>query len=209
MGIDKKKKVIYVIKYLISTLFILGILFGLIYFVYAINNNYREYEFKFTNNAVSIPLGQNGEVPIVSVDDEEVNVTDYTYTSTDISVATVDDNGKITGHKVGTTVIVVKAKKSNQKMLLNVNVVLKGNGIPIQDIKLDITELNLKVGDAHNVVYEIIPNGAMTDNVLWSSTNNSVATVDKGLIIGKNVGNCVISVKDGNINKEIKVKVTN
>ena len=94
-------------------------------------------------------------------------------------------------------------------MLLNVNVVLKGNGIPIQDIKLDITELNLKVGDAHNVVYEIIPNGAMTDNVLWSSTNNSVATVDKGLIIGKNVGNCVISVKDGNINKEIKVKVTN
>lgn len=209
MGIDKKKKVIYVIKYLISALFILGILFGLIYFVYVFNNNYRDYEFKFTNNAVSIPLGQNGEVPIVSVDDEKVNVTDYTYTSTDISVATVDDNGKITGHKVGATVIVVKAKKSNQKKLLNVNVVLKGNGIPIQDIKLDITELNLKVGDVHNVVYEIIPNGAMTDNVLWSSTNNSVATVDKGLIIGKNVGNCVISVKDGNINKEIKVNVTN
>ncbi|MBQ8535621.1 MAG: Ig-like domain-containing protein [Bacilli bacterium] len=209
MGIDKKKKVIYVIKYLISALFILGILFGLIYFVYVFNNNYRDYEFKFTNNAVSIPLGQNGEVPIVSVDDEKVNVTDYTYTSTDISIATVDDNGKITGHKVGATVIVVKAKKSNQKKLLNVNVVLKGNGIPIQDIKLDITELNLKVGDVHNVVYEIIPNGAMTDNVLWSSTNNSVATVDKGLIIGKNVGNCVISVKDGNINKEIKVNVTN
>lgn len=209
MGIDKKKKVIYVIKYLISALFILGILFGLIYFVYVFNNNYRDYEFKFTNNAVSIPLGQNGEVPIVSVDDEKVNVTDYTYTSSDISVATVDDNGKITGHKVGATVIVVKAKKSNQKKLLNVNVVLKGNGIPIQDIKLDITELNLKVGDVHNVVYEIIPNGAMTDNVLWSSTNNSVATVDKGLIIGKNVGNCVISVKDGNINKEIKVNVTN
>lgn len=209
MGIDKKKKVIYVIKYLISALFILGILFGLIYFVYVFNNNYRDYEFKFTNNTVSIPLGQNGEVPIVSVDDEKVNVTDYTYTSSDISVATVDDNGKITGHKVGATVIVVKAKKSNQKKLLNVNVVLKGNGIPIQDIKLDITELNLKVGDVHNVVYEIIPNGAMTDNVLWSSTNNSVATVDKGLIIGKNVGNCVISVKDGNINKEIKVNVTN
>lgn len=209
MNKDTKKKVLNIILFIVSTIIILGILLGLISWVYSFNNNYRDYEFKFSSNAISIPLGQTAAVPIVSANGGSVNIRDYTYTSSDNAIVMVNEEGKITANKVGSTVVVVKAKKSNQKELLNVNVVIKGEGIAIQDINIGINDLNLKVGDKYTVNYEIIPNGALADNLVWSTSNSGVATVDKGIITAKKTGNCIIYVKDGTINKEIKVKVTN
>lgn len=208
MNKEKKTKILNIIKYTVSTLIVIVLLLGLYNFIYSFNNNYRDYEFKLTSNAISIPLGQSGKVPIVSIDDEIVNLDDYTYTSTDNAIVSVDEDGKITANKVGNTVVVVKAKKSNQKELLNVNVVLKGYILAIEDIKLSVTEVNLKVGESHNVSYEIVSVGALTDNIRWSSSNTSIAVVDKGVITGKKVGSCIIYVKEGNISKEIKVNVS-
>lgn len=206
---DKSKKVINVILYLLSVVVVLGILIGLIVFVYNFNDNYRKYEFKLESNAISIQLGQYGDVPIVSIDGESVNLDDYTYTATDNSIIKVTEDGKIIGNKVGTTAVVVKAKKSNQKEILNVNVVLKGEGLVLQDININVTDVSLKVGEVYTVNYEIIPNGALTNTIIWSSSNTGVATVDNGVITSKGAGNCIIYVKDGSINKEINVKVTN
>lgn len=208
MDKNKKKKILDIIKYTVSTLIILVLLFGLYNLIYSFNNNYRDYEFKLSSNAISIPLGQSSDVPIVSVDDENVDLDDYIYTATDNAIASVTEDGKIIGNKIGSTVVVVKAKKSNQKELLNVSVVLKGDILTIQDINLIDTEVNLKVGEKHTINYEIIPTGALTDNIKWSSSNTSVAVVDNGIITGKKVGNCVISVKEGNISKQIQVKVS-
>lgn len=208
MNKEKKTKILNIIKYTVSTLIVIVLLLGLYNFIYSFNNNYRDYEFKLSSNAISIPLGQSGEVPIVSVSDDTVDLDDYTYTSSDNSIVSVDEEGKIIANKVGNTVVVVKAKKSNQKELLNVNVVLKGNVLFIEDIKLSVTEVSLKVGESHNVSYEIVPVGALTDNIRWSSSNTSVAVVDKGVITGKKVGSCIIYVKEGNISKEIKVNVS-
>lgn len=208
MNKEKKTKILNIIKYTVSTLIVIVLLLGLYNFIYSFNNNYRDYEFKLSSNAISIPLGQSGEVPIVSVSDDTVDLDDYTYTSSDNSIVSVDEEGKIIANKVGNTVVVVKAKKSNQKELLNVNVVLKGNVLSIEDIKLSVIEVSLKVGESHNVSYEIVPVGALTDNIRWSSSNTSVAVVDKGVITGKKVGSCIIYVKEGNISKEIKVNVS-
>lgn len=208
MDKNKKKKILDIIKYTVSTLIILVLLFGLYNLIYSFNNNYRDYEFKLSSNAISIPLGQSSDVPIVSVDDENVDLDDYIYTATDNAIASVTEDGKIIGNKIGSTVVVVKAKKSNQKELLNVSVVLKGDILTIQDINLIDTEVNLKVGEKHTINYEIIPTGALTDNIKWSSSNTSVAVVDNGIITGKKVGSCVISVKEGNISKQIQVKVS-
>lgn len=208
MDKNKKKKILNIIKYTVSTLIILVLLFGLYNLIYSFNNNYRDYEFKLSSNAISIPLGQSSDIPIVSVDDENVDLDDYIYTATDNAIVSVTEDGKIIGNKIGSTVVVVKAKKSNQKELLNVSVVLKGDILTIQDINLIDTEVNLKVGEKHTINYEIIPTGALTDNIKWSSSNTSVAVVDNGIITGKKVGNCVISVKEGNISKQIQVKVS-
>lgn len=209
MNKDKKNKILSIVLYVVSTVIIIGLLVGLIDLVYSFNNNYREYEFKFTSNAVTVVLGQDVVVPIVSIDDKNVNFDDYTYTSSDNSIISVSEDGNITGNKVGTAVVVVKAKKSNQKKLLNVNVVLKGNAISIQDINLSLSDLNLKVGQTHYVSYEVVPSGALADNIIWSSSNTSVATVDKGVIIAKGAGKCTIYVNEGTINKQINVVVTN
>ena len=58
------------------------------------------------------------------------------------------------------------------------------------------------------IIVAIVPVGALTDNIRWSSSNTSVAVVDNGVITGKKVGDCIIYIKEGNINKEIKVKVS-
>lgn len=205
---DKKNKTKSIIFSIFLTSFIIGVLILLIVFVHVFNVNYKKYEFKFINSAISIPLGMNSEVPIISVSDENVNVDDYIFTSSDNSIVTVNEDGKIIANGVGTAMIVVKAKKSNQKELLNVNVVLTDSVKTVQDINLNTSELNLKVGETYKVNYEIIPTGALVDYMLWSSSNTSVAIVDNGVIIGKGEGNCIISVEEGSIHKEIKVIVS-
>ncbi len=205
---DKKEKIINIVKYVSGTFIVLGILIVLFLYIYSFNSNYRKYEFKLTDNVINLSLGKEGFIPIVSAGGKEVNVNDYIFTSSDNSIISVTEDGKIIANKSGDTVIIIKAKRSNQKEILNVHVVLTGGTILIEDILIKDNILNIKVGDSYSVNYEIVPNGAFIDNIVWSSSNTSVVSVDKGIIVGKSVGSCTVYIKSGNINKEITVNVS-
>ena len=124
-------------------------------------------------------------------------------------VVKVSDDGKITPLRAGNTVVVVKAKNSRQKELLNISVIMVGNTASIQDIKLNDSIINLKVGDIYNVNFEVIPSGSAVDKIIWTSSNIGVASVDNGVITAKSLGTCTINIKCGDISKEIIVNITN
>lgn len=89
--------------------------------------------------------------------------------SSDPSIATVDQNGVVTGKSKGSVKIYGK---------------LDGNerykSITIEAPDVDINEYNktLYVGDTYDVGYEV-EQGTANNPVVWSSDNNSVATVDQ------------------------------
>ena len=209
MSKDMKNKVFDIIKYTVSTLIVVGLLGILIFYVYSFNNNYRKYEFKLSSNVVNLFLGNEGNIPILMANGDEVNFNNYSFTVTDPSVVKVSDDGKIIPLRAGNTVVVVKAKNSRQKELLNISVIMVGNTASIQDIKLNDSIINLKVGDIYNVNFEVIPSGSAVDKIIWTSSNIGVASVDNGVITAKSLGTCTINIKCGDISKEIIVNITN
>ena len=209
MSKDMKNKVFDIIKYTVSTLIVVGLLGILIFYVYSFNNNYRKYEFKLSSNVVNLFLGNDGNIPILMANGDEVNFNNYSFTVTDPSVVKVSKDGTITPLRAGNTVVVVKAKNSRQKELLNISVIMVGNTASIQDIKLNDSIINLKVGDIYNVNFEVIPSGSAVDKIIWTSSNIGVASVDNGVITAKSLGTCTINIKCGDISKEIIVNITN
>ena len=209
MSKDMKNKVFDIIKYTVSTLIVVGLLGVLIFYVYSFNYNYRKYEFKLSSNVVNLFLGNEGNIPILMANGDEVNFNNYSFTVTDPSVVKVSEDGKIIPLRAGNTVVVVKAKNSRQKELLNISVIMVGNTASIQDIKLNDSIINLKVGDIYNVNFEVIPSGSAVDKIIWTSSNIGVASVDNGVITAKSLGTCTINIKCGDISKEIIVNITN
>ena len=209
MSKDMKNKVFDIIKYTVSTLIVVGLLGVLIFYVYSFNNNYRKYEFKLSSNVVNLFLGNDGNIPILMANGDDVDFNNYSFTVTDPSVVKVSKDGTITPLRAGNTVVVVKAKNSRQKELLNISVIMVGNTASMQDIKLNDSIINLKVGDIYNVNFEVIPSGSAVDKIIWTSSNIGVASVDNGVITAKSLGTCTINIKCGDISKEIIVNITN
>jgi len=122
-----------------------------------------------------------------SAEDQEI-----IWRSTNTSVATVDKNGIVTLKKSGQTAIIVSSKiDSTITAICNLEVTKSVTGV-----KLDKSAHEMFVGETFRITYTISPTGASNAQVVWSSSNSSVASVDQsGLVTAKGVGTTVIMVK--------------
>lgn len=71
----------------------------------------------------------------------------------------------------------------------------------VENVSLDKTSLELKVGNTYKVTPSISPSNALVKGVTYESSNNNIASVNSdGTITAKSVGNAKITVKtiDGN-----------
>lgn len=120
--------------------------------------------------------------------------------SEDSSIATVSSTGLITGKKEGTTNIVATTKDGNHEKF--VRVVVKK--IEIEGIELPKNEV-VELGKSKTIEYKILPKNAPSQELVWKSSNESVASIDnKGKITGKKEGKSTITV----MTKDEKVKAT-
>lgn len=114
------------------------------------------------------------------------------WSSSDESVAAVDQTGKVTLKKAGTTSIIVTAKADSTITAKCTVTVTKS----VTGLTLDTTSYSMYVKDTYRLTYTITPTDAANTAVTFSSTNASVCTVDKaGLVTAKGVGSCAVIVK--------------
>ena len=150
-----------------------------------------------------------GDVKQISskVAPENATERELVWSSSNKSVATVDKNGVVIGLKKGTTTITVKTKDG--KMVAKCVVTVKS--IDVQEIKLNPKEMSLKVGTSSKIIPTINPIDATDKELVWSSSDKSVATVDKnGVVTGLKQGTAIITAKtkDGKVKATCKVNVT-
>lgn len=82
--------------------------------------------------------------------------------------------------------------------------------IAVSGVKLNKTEVTLKIDSAIKLEAAVEPEDAMNQNVVWTSSNEEAATVNQmGLVIAKEAGETIITVttEDGGFRAECKVIV--
>lgn len=95
------------------------------------------------------------------------------WSSSDETVATVDENGKVTPIAVGTAIVTAKINDT-VKATCEVNIeALKPTKVEIAAVSTDV-----KGGDIVNLTATVTPDNATDKTVLWSSSDTAVATVD-------------------------------
>lgn len=136
-------------------------------------------------------------VPIIKP--SSLSSSKLTWTSSDSSVATVDENGIVKGLKNGTTTITVTTSSGMKASCI---VTVTTDNIDVKEIKLTPNESVVKTGSTTQVIAEIIPNNATNRDLIWESSNPSIATVDgNGIVKGLKSGTITITAKtkDGKV----------
>lgn len=183
---------------------------------YRINTNYL-YPFE---SALVVLIGYEEVVKPESIDDNmQMSIDDrmdfsasitaepgeiVTWTSSDESVATVDQTGKVTPRNVGTTEI--KATKSNSVSRAGdetVTITLTVYNIEIQGVPAA-----MEIGQTATGAFEVTPVSFPDLKVKWSSSNEEVLSIDEqGNLLAKAPGVALVTLESPVGNRQVSVTV--
>lgn len=131
----------------------------------------------------------------------------HTWTSENPQIATVDETGKVKAISVGTTKITVTALANKATATCTVEVVDKI--IAVTSVTLNSKEETISVGSAIQLTATVYPATATDKNIVWTSSNNAVATVDgNGLVKGLSIGSANITAAAGGKSAVCAITVT-
>lgn len=137
---------------------------------------------------------------------EPENATDKTvkWSSSDETIATVAD-GVVTGVACGEATITVKAGKFEATCVVTVS-----NAVDATGVTLDQTELSMARWTSETLTATVVPEDANEKTVTWSSSDESIATVDDGVVTANCEGTAAITATttDGGFTATCAVTVT-
>ena len=128
---------------------------------------------------------------------------DWSWTVGDDSIATVDDNGIITGIKGGDTIVVVSS--ADGKMTAKCPVTVSQ---PLMAIQMNDIDLQTNGQNSATVNYTLVPADTTEDNVTLSVDDESVARLDGNKIVAVTNGETKITATCGIVKTSAKVTVT-
>ncbi len=132
-------------------------------------------------------------VTYTPADADDRNVT---WTSSDDNVATVDVNGKVTAVAEGTAIITATSENGKTAQCA---VIVSRKPNPVTSIALNKASLQITEGDSETLTVTYTPADADDRNVTWTSSDNSIATVDvNGKVTAVAEGAAIITAISGN-----------
>ena len=153
----------------------------------------------------SLPIGKKITLTAL-VEPRNASAKNLIWRSSDERVAVVD-RGRVTGRGVGTALITVSAPEAGgPSASLEITVVN-----PVTKIIPDETRLELQPDTVWELFWTVEPENATNKNIIWSSNNTNIATVDEqGIVYSHSTGFCTLtgSATDGSgVNTSIYLQV--
>ena len=139
---------------------------------------------EYTFNAIGNTLTLKATVLPADATDKSVS-----WTSDKEAVATVDANGRVTAKGNGNATITVTANDGNGAQATCAVEVRQY----VTNISFDKYSLSLEIGEEGMLSISILPDNANDKSLIWSSSDNSIASIDNsGKVTAKAKGNATI-----------------
>ena len=160
-----------------------------------------------------------GDQVTLSATVEPENATESTvsWSSDDESIATVDDNGTVTGVSPGTVVVTVETTDGGLTAESTITITPVGDGseetdaVAVTGVTVSPTSAALIIGGTTDLSATVSPANATTKSVSWSSSDTGVATVDgSGAVTAVAAGSATITVTtdDGGFTAEAAITIS-
>ena len=135
---------------------------------------------------------------------------DLTWSSSDVKVADVDQNGTVTAVAVGKATITVKCNGGNLAATCQVEVVSKEDEVKVTAIALEPASLSLEEGQKGTLNVVVTPANAVVDDLQWETSDAEVASISAGEVTALKAGKATITAKcnDGSLSATCEITVT-
>ncbi|ANQ51740.1 T9SS type A sorting domain-containing protein [Flammeovirga sp. MY04] len=157
-----------------------------------------------TPSQVTINDGQTVDLD-ETVAPENASNKRVSWTSSNESVATVDEYGVVTAIACGIANITATTLDGGFTATSQVTV-----NIPVSSVSLVSSTLDLTVNDSYQLTATVLPANACTKEVSWTSSNTNVATISNSgrvMAIGTGTASITVNTMDGNFSSTVDVTV--
>ena len=131
---------------------------------------------------ISIKVGESYNLSFTILPDDATNKK-VTWSSNKNEVASVTSSGKVTGASEGTAVITVTTHDGDKTDTCVVTVSNGSGDIRVTSVDIDRSSVSLKAGDSITLKATVSPSDATNKNVSWTSSDNSIATVNSSGVV--------------------------
>lgn len=182
---------------LVIIILIIGFLLLIKFKVLSFTSSVMPNAIVLNQNEIGIKKGKGYQL-VSTVLPENAENKQVVWESSDPKIVSVNSiTGYITGVKEGSATITVKTLINDISTDCIVNV--SGKNILVSKIVLNEKRISLAVGYTHNLTYQITPKNATENDLIFTSSDSSVATVNQsGVIQGLKEGNAIITVSSSN-----------
>lgn len=149
-----------------------------------------------TVSPTSATIGVGGTVDLsATVSPDDAADKTITWSSNDTDIATVDSKtGVVTGVAAGEVdIIATSSNGKTGKCELTVTA-----AVPVTSVTLNKTATTLLVDQTETLTATIAPDDATVKTVTWTSSDETVATVEDGVVTAKKVGTATITATSNN-----------
>ncbi len=168
-----------------------------------INNPVTSVDLDYTD--ITLKMGEEFRLTALVLPEDASDKT-VLWSSSDTNVATVNENGMVTAVNSGSATILCKSADSGDTSMCNVTVYQPVTGVTISN-----ESMTVRKGQEFWLNATCQPENAMNKLIIWSSSDTSIATVDKnGKVTAVEPGDCVITAtsQDSGVTARCSLTVT-
>lgn len=154
----------------------------------------------------SLELTEGGTGTLIAtVEPNNATNKNVTWSTSNASIATVN-NGEVTAVSAGTATITATADGKSATCTVTVT----ADTVPVTGVTLNKTSTSLYVGDTETLTATVQPGNASNQNVTWSTSDASVATVENGVVraTGRGTATITVTTEDGGFTAGCTVTVS-
>lgn len=164
-----------------------------------------------SEESLEIDVGQSERI-FADIRPSDASNQNVTWKTSDKSVATVSSTGKVTGVGVGSVKITCTTKDGGYQKTCKVTVKYTDPDRyqKVLGVKLDKSSISIKKGSTYKLTAKVVPTDAWNRKVNWVSSDESVATVEEGVVkaVGKGTATISAITQDGGWKSSCTVNVT-